>query len=86
VKEVKFIMRMNQADNASTLRGITPKKAPPSIRYSTLPEVSASTAIYPVIREMAVTIKIVRKGLILNGTSGMAIIPDNKIVTNAFNS
>jgi hypothetical protein len=77
---------MNQADNASILSGITPKKAPPSIRYSILPEERANTAIYPVISEMAETIKIVRKGLTLKGISGMAISPDNNIVTNAFNS
>jgi hypothetical protein len=85
VNEVKLIIRINQADKASILRGISPKNDPPLIISSTLPVVKHLTAMNPVIRETRKTENMLTKGLILTGTKESTNIPENKTIANVLN-
>jgi hypothetical protein len=83
VKEVRLIIRTNQADNGSTLKGISPKKTPPFIIYSNPSPDNPAMAKALVTSTISETVKILTRGLNLRGTKGSAIIPDKKIISNA---
>jgi hypothetical protein len=79
---VKFIIRINHADNPSILNGIAPKNNPPLRRNSIPPGLKPFQAKILEIKAMTKTKITVITGLILLGTKGIAIIPEKKRIAN----
>jgi hypothetical protein len=75
---------MNHADRASILMGISPKKMPPSIRYSMPFSEKPWMARKLVTITISETVMMLTSGFTLDGTKGSTNIPDKKIITNAF--
>jgi hypothetical protein len=81
VKEVKLIIRINQADKPSILRGISPKNDPP-LRISSIPPGLKPFKAKKLVIKAIINTKItLMTGLILAGTSGIANIPEINSIT-----
>ncbi|MFN8209473.1 MAG: hypothetical protein U0T33_00710 [Bacteroidales bacterium] len=82
---MKFIIRINQADNESVLNGISPKNRPPLSKSSVLPVVKVLTAKKDVIKAIRKTVVIETAGLTFLGTKGRATTPEQITIKYSLN-